>query len=129
MELLVVLLCVLVIAGYIKVFLKLGLAWWVPFIPFYNYYKLAQVTSGKELAKNYLKGLLFAVLGSLLMLIPVIGWVIGFIADICLFIITVQITHQLSLKFKHDVGYTIGLLLLPYVFFPMLGFMEAEKPE
>ncbi|MFZ9856927.1 MAG: DUF5684 domain-containing protein [Roseiflexaceae bacterium] len=44
------------------------------------------------------------------------------IATIVAFIFSVRITHGLSRSFGHGVGFTLGLLFLPYIFYPILAF-------
>jgi len=34
--------------------------------------------------------------------------------------------HNLSLKFGKGVGFTIGMILLPFIFIPILGFGDAK---
>lgn len=36
------------------------------------------------------------------------------------------VVHQLSLSFGKGVGFTIGLLILGVIFYPILGFGDAE---
>lgn len=50
-----------------------------------------------------------------LMLIPVVNVVI--------FVI---ITHQLSLSFGKGAGFTLGLIFLPFIFYPILAFGDAK---
>ena len=35
-------------------------------------------------------------------------------------------TYKLAQKFGKGVGFTLGLLFVPFVFFPMLGFDDSE---
>jgi hypothetical protein len=44
------------------------------------------------------------------------------IATIVAFIFSVRITHGISRSFGHDIGFTLGLLFLPYIFYPILAF-------
>ena len=44
------------------------------------------------------------------------------IATLVAFIFSVRITHGLSRSFGHGVGFTLGLLFLPYIFYPILAF-------
>lgn len=47
---------------------------------------------------------------------------ISSIATIVAFIYSVRITHGLSRSFGHGAGFTLGLLFLPYIFYPILAF-------
>ena len=53
-----------------------------------------------------------------LMMIPVVNIVIA-----------ILITHQLSLSFCKGAGFTIGLLFLPFIFYPILAFGDAKYQE
>ena len=53
-----------------------------------------------------------------LMMIPVVNIVIA-----------ILITHQLSLSFGKSAGFTIGLLFLPFIFYPILAFGDAKYQE
>ena len=44
------------------------------------------------------------------------------ITSLIAFLFTVRITHGLSSSFGRGVGFTLGLLFLPYIFYPMLAF-------
>lgn len=47
---------------------------------------------------------------------------ISSIATLIAFIYSVRITHGLSRSFGHGAGFTLGLLFLPYIFYPILAF-------
>ena len=55
-----------------------------------------------------------------LFLIPIVGLVYGIMA-----------THQISKAFGKGTGFTVGLVLLPFVFYPILAFSSDKyhKPE
>lgn len=56
----------------------------------------------------------------LLLFVPIVNVVIGVI-----------ITHDLSLAFKRDAWFTVGLLFLPWIFAPILAFGKDKyaKPK
>lgn len=93
---------ILMVAAFWTIFKKAGKPGWACLIPIYNFIVLLEIT-GKPWW------------WILLMLIP--------IANIVFIII---IYHNLSLSFGKDVGFTIGLILLGIVFFPILAFGEAK---
>jgi hypothetical protein len=37
-----------------------------------------------------------------------------------------MMTHQLSLRFGKEEGFTAGLILLPFIFYPLLGMSELQ---
>ena len=95
-------LLVLIIAAVWRVFTKAGQPGWAALIPFYNLYVLLQV-AGKP-------GWWL-----ILLLIPLVNIVIG-----------IMTLAALAAKFGKGVGFTIGLILLPIVFYPILGFGGAQ---
>jgi len=93
---------VLTIVGYWKIFSKAGEAGWASIIPFYNQYILSKITFGN--------GWLF-----LLLLIPVVN---------AIFMIVMM--YKLAKAFGHGVGYTIGLIFLPFIFLLIIAFGKSE---
>jgi hypothetical protein len=95
-------LCVLIIAGMWKVFTKAGQPGWAAIIPIFNLYILITI-AGKPWW------------WLLLMLIPLVN-----------FVIAILIYIALAEKFGKGVGYAIGMVFLPFIFLPMLGFSDAQ---
>lgn len=96
-----------------KIFEKAGEAGWKSLIPIYNLYILL-----KLIRFNW-----WLLLGLLIFIIPIIGWVIG---AIYMFVLQVIICYRLSRSFGKELGYTIGLLLLAPIFYLILGFGSAK---
>lgn len=96
-----------------KIFEKAGEAGWKSLIPIYNLYILL-----KLVRFNW-----WLLLGLLIFIIPIIGWVIG---AIYMFVLQVIICYRLSRSFGKELGYTIGLLLLAPIFYLILGFGSAK---
>ena len=93
---------ILTIVGCWKTFTKAGEAGWAAIIPFYNQYILSKITFGT--------GWLF-----LLLLIPFVN-----------IIYVIVLAYKLSQSFGHGIGYCIGLIFLPFVFYLILGFDDSE---
>jgi hypothetical protein len=91
-----------VIAGMWKVFEKAGKPGWAAIIPIYNTIVLLEI-AGKP------------IWWVLLLLIPCVGVVILLLALI-----------DLSKNFGQSPAFAIGLFLLPFVFYPILGFGGAR---
>jgi len=89
-----------VIAGVWKTFEKAGQPGWACIIPFYNYYIMAKIGGVKN-------------------------WWLIFIPLVNIYIIIV-ILHGISKAFGKDAGFTVGLVLLGFIFWPMLGFGSAQ---
>lgn len=85
-----------------KIFTKAGQAGWKCLIPFYNIYIQLQI------AKQ-----------------PTI-WLLFFFIPLINIYFVIRHVHGISRAFGKDVGFTIGLILLPYIFIPILAFGDAE---
>ncbi len=92
----------LIIIGMWKVFEKAGKPGWAAIIPIYNVIVLLEIT-GKP------------IWWFILMLIPLVNLIV--------FIIVLV---ELARRFGKGVGYAIGLLILPFIFYPALGFGSAQ---
>lgn len=95
-------LVVLVIVAVWKIFEKAGEPGWKALIPFYNIYTEYKMFWGN--------GWLF-----LLTLVPVVNVVVTF-----------MMLHKMSKAFGHGIGFTLGLIFLPYIFMMILGFNSDE---
>jgi len=97
-----VVLIILIIAGVWITFTKAGQPGWAAIIPIYNLYILVKV-AGKP-------GWWFV-----LFLIPVVNIVVDAIVSI-----------EIAKKFGEDTAFGVGLFLIPFVFFPILAFTDAQ---
>lgn len=95
-------LTVVIIIAQWKIYEKAGKPGWACIIPIYNTIVLLEIV-GKPWW------------WILLMLIPVVN-----------FIFVIWMTNLLSKSFGKDEGFTVGLLLLSIVFYPILGFGSAK---
>lgn len=93
---------VLLIAGMWKVFTKAGHPGWASLIPFYNAYIMLLI-AGKP---GWWLILFF---------IPIVSLIFGILAML-----------SLAANFGKSAGFAVGLILLPIVFLPILGFGDAE---
>jgi len=92
---------VLVIAGLWKVFVKAGKPGWAALIPFYNTIVLLEI-AGKPL-----------------------WWFVLFFIPLVNFVILVLVCIEVAARFGKSPLYGLGLALLGFIFFPMLGFGDA----
>ncbi|HSW66231.1 MAG TPA: DUF5684 domain-containing protein [Bacillota bacterium] len=90
------------IAGMWKVFVKAGKPGWASIVPIYNTLVLLEI-AGKPWW------------WLLLMLIPIVNIVVA-----------IMVYNELSKAFGKGTGTTVGMLLLPFIFLPMLGFGDAK---
>jgi hypothetical protein len=93
---------VLILASWWKIFSKMTQPGWYGIIPIFNYCVIA-----KKSGKDWWWGLLTVV--------PCVQ-----------IIFQIILLNELSKLFGKGVGYTLGLIFLPFIFFPMLAFGSAE---
>lgn len=91
-----------IIASMWKVYEKAGQPGWAALIPIYNMFVLLEIVK-KPKYWFYL------------MFIPYAG-----------FIWMIWTYNLLSKRFGYGVGFTLGLIFLPFIFFPILGFGESR---
>jgi len=96
-----VIVVVLLIAGFWMLFTKANQPGWAALIPFYNLYILLKVVG----RPGWWLVLYF---------IPIVNVVILIIVDL-----------DAAKSFGKGVGFGIGLIFLPYIFYPILGFGSA----
>ena len=92
---------VLLIAGMWRVFQKAGKPGWAAIIPIYNIIVLLQIT-GKP-----------------------IWWLILYFIPIVNFVVLLIVCIELAKRFGKGVAFGFGLALLPFIFYPILGFGDA----
>jgi len=98
------------------IFSKAGKPGWAAIIPIYNVIVFVQV------AQKGWGWILVFLLGWLLMFIPILGWIIY---PILMLVTMIIVFHGISKSFGQGAGYTVGLVLLPIIFFPILAFGKA----
>lgn len=92
----------LIIIGLWKVFVKAGKPGWASIVPIYNVIVLLEI-AGKPLW------------WFILMLIPFVN-----------FIVAIIVLIAVARNFGKGVGFAIGMVFLPFIFIPMLGFGDAK---
>ena len=93
---------IFLIAAMWKMFAKAGQPGWACLVPIYNLYVLTQIAKKPGW-------------WVLLCLIPIVNYVI-----------LIMIYHGVSVSFGKGVGFTVGMIFLPFVFIPILGFGDAQ---
>jgi Family of unknown function (DUF5684) len=93
---------VVMIVGMWKVFVKAGKPGWASIIPIYNLYVLTEI-AGRP------------ILWFILLLIPCVNIVAHIVISI-----------DIAKNFGKDTIYAIGLILFPFIFWPLLGFGDAQ---
>jgi hypothetical protein len=97
----VAIIVVLIVAQW-KIYEKAGEPGWACIIPIYN----------------------------IIVLLKIVGkptwWIIMFFIPIANIIYAIWTINMLSKSFGKDEGFTVGLLLLGFIFYPILGFGDAK---
>ena len=93
---------ILCIAGMWKAFAKAGKPGWAAIVPIYNYIVMLEI-AGKP------------VWWIILMLIPIVNIVVILI-----------MLHAFAAAYGKGVGFLLGMIFLPFIFWPMLGFGSAQ---
>lgn len=91
-----------VFAGIWKVFTKAGKPGWAAIVPIYNVIVLLQIT-GKPL-----------------------WWIVLFFIPIANLVAIILVSLTLAEKFGKGAGFGVGLAFLGFIFFPILGFSDAQ---
>ena len=98
----IILLVVFYIYVYWRIFEKAGKPGWAAIIPIYNTIILLEIV-GKPW-----------------------WWLLLFLIPVVNIIFAVWMTNLLSLSFGKGVGFTLGLVFLSFIFYPILAFSNAE---
>jgi hypothetical protein len=96
------LVAVAIIAGMWKLFEKAGKPGWAAVVPIYNIIVLLEIV-GRPL-----------------------WFVVLFFIPCANFVAMVMVSMDVARKFGQGVGYAVGLIVLPFIFYPMLGFGDAR---
>lgn len=107
----------IVLVSMWKIFTKAGRPGWEGIVPIYNIYILIIEIIGRPIKWFY-----YVLGGMILSFIPIIG----ILVSIALFVLLVILMNDLSKAFGKGVGFTVGLVLLGVVFYPILAFGPAE---
>lgn len=93
---------ILWIAGMWKTFEKAGEPGWAAIIPIYNTIILLKI-AGRP-----------------------IWWILLFLVPLVNLIIIILVSIDVAKRFNKGAGFGIGLALLPFIFYPVLGFGDAR---
>lgn len=85
-----------------KVFTKAGKPGWAAIVPIYNSIVLLEIV-GRP-----------------------IWWIVLLLIPFVNIVVAIIVTNDLAKSFGKTVGWTVGLILLPIVFYPMLAFGNAK---
>ena len=90
------------IAGMWKVFEKAGQPGWASIVPIYNLIVLLQIVNKP------------------------IWWIVLLLIPLINIVILIMVSIALAEKFGKGGGFAVGMVFLPFVFYPMLGFGDER---
>lgn len=93
---------ILMIASQWKVFEKAGQPGWAAIIPIYNLYVLLKICGKPG------------------------WWMIWMLVPFANLVVAIWITNMVAKSFGKDEGFTVGLLVLGFVFWPVLAFGRSQ---
>lgn len=107
-----------------KIYTKAGKPGWACIVPVYNYIVLLQI-AGKPIW--WIVWFILPVVGALITTVsPAIGGILYLILVIIAIVFSIMMYHGLSKSFGKGAGFTVGLILLGIIFFPILAFGKAK---
>ena len=130
-----------------KTFEKMGEDGWKGIIPFYNYYVLFDVLWEvkaflKYIISTIVAGILMGVGATMMTTFVIIsaysgGGMGGAAAGVILLIVSIilmiyaeiiwiRLMYRVSLAFGHGIGFTVGLVFVPFIMFLILGFGSSS---
>ena len=93
---------IFLIAAQWRIYTKAGQPGWACIIPIYNVYILTKITGKPGI------------------------WTLWCFIPLVNIVFAIWLTNMLSKSFGKDEGFTVGLLLLSIIFYPILGFGSAK---
>lgn len=101
-SLLYLVMIVAAIAGMWKVFEKAGQPGWASIVPIYNLVVLLQIVNKP------------------------VWWIVLLLIPLINIVILIMVSIALAEKFGKGGGFAVGMVFLPFVFYPMLGFGDER---
>jgi uncharacterized membrane protein YoaK (UPF0700 family) len=95
-------LAVAAIAGFWKVFEKAGKPGWAAIVPIYNFIVMLDI-AGKP-----------------------VWWIVLLLIPLVNFVVLILVALAIAEKFGKSTGFGVGLALLGFIFYPILGFGDAQ---
>lgn len=90
------------VAGFWMVFAKAGEPGWAAIVPIYNIYVLVKISNNEW------------------------WWLLVFLIPLIQIVAIVKIQLNVASEFDQGTGFAVGLILLPIVFYPLLGVGDYQ---
>ena len=116
-----------------RIYSKAGQPGWACIIPIYNVLVLLDIIRKPRLWLLYIlvAAIFQGIYSSMTMdasdanTVPLTLTILNVVASLVSLVLGIRMSHGISTAFGKQVGFTIGLILLPIVFFPILAFGSA----
>ena len=99
--LVIVALCALIVVSNWKIFKKAGQPGWASIVPIYNYVVMLQIIKKP------------------------LWWIVLFFIPLVNAVMAIVLVYNMAKVFGKGAGFTLGMIFLPFVFYPMLAFGDA----
>lgn len=117
--------CIFMIVCQCLIYNKAKQPWWAAIIPFYNLVVLLKIVGKPMIWMLWILQFIFFEMLFILAQGPITG-LLFFLSIATSLVFSIIITNGLSKSFGKDAGFTVGLILLPVVFYPILAFSKAQ---
>jgi hypothetical protein len=92
---------IIVIAGMWKMFMKAGRPGWASIIPIYNLVVMLEIINRP------------------------VWWIIFYFIPFVNAVVSLVVVYELAKAYGKGIGFTLGMIFLPFIFYPILGFGDA----
>ena len=111
---------IIMIISLWKIFTKAGQPGWASIIPVYNNYILTQI------ARVNIAYFIVLLTPTLIAVTEVhLPKPVNQVMNVVVVIALILVVYNMCKQFGKGVGYTIGMVILPFIFFPMLAFGDS----
>ena len=100
--LIMIALCALIIVSTWKVFKKAGQPGWASIVPVYNYNVMLQIIKKP------------------------LWWIVLFFIPFVNAVMAIVLVYNMAKVFGKGIGFTLGMIFLPFIFYPILAFGDAK---
>jgi hypothetical protein len=121
-----IVLIVLLVAMW-KLYQKAGQPGWASIVPIYNLIVFLRIIKRptKWIGYYIVAFVVYMIGAAMLISSPGLGGILTAIGGIALLVIMIMDYHRLSLSFGKGAGWTVGLILLSFIFIPIMAFSKG----
>jgi hypothetical protein len=113
---------ILMIVATWMIYSKAGKPGWASIIPFYSDYVLSDIVLGNA---NYFIASIVCMVAMFVFRIMGIGFLISLVS-LAFLVLRIYVNVKLAKAFNQGGGFAAGLVLLPVIFYPILGFGSSK---